>query len=131
MTRSTPSWCEALAPRGRRGGKSADSNQAQVTPQDFIPPAPPRGLVAVPSGGTIGLTWTPNTEPDLLGYVVYRRALPAVTADRLTESPVPGTTFTDRTARAGVTYFYSITAVDRSAHRNESAPSAEAEAALP
>ena len=111
--------------------ESADSNQAQVTPQDFLPPAPPRGLAAVPSQGAIGLTWIANTEPDLLGYVVYRRALPAVTAERLTESPVPGTTFTDRTARPGVTYLYSITAIDRSAHANESAPSAEVEAALP
>ncbi len=111
--------------------ESADSNEAQVTPQDFIPPAPPRGLTAVPSQGTIALTWIPNTEPDLLGYFVYRRALPAVKAERITDVPVPGTTFTDRNVRTGVSYLYSITAVDRSAHQNESAPSAEIEAALP
>ncbi len=120
VANSRPPWRE-----------SADSNQATVTPQDFIPPAPPRGLVAIPAPGTIDLTWNPNTEPDLLGYLVYRRRLPEVTAERLTDSPIPGTTFTDRTARPGVTYMYSVTAVDRSAHRNESAPSAEVEAGLP
>jgi hypothetical protein len=111
--------------------ESADSNAAQVTPQDFIPPAPPRGLVAIAAQGAVGLTWDPNTEPDLLGYFVYRRAAPQVTAERLTETPIPGATFTDRTAPPGATYLYSVTAVDRSAHRNESAPSAEVEAALP
>ncbi len=111
--------------------ESGDSNEARVTPQDFLPPAPPQGLVAIPAQGAIGLSWNPNVEPDILGYFVYRRALPQVTTDRLTDTPVPGTTFTDRTARPGVTYVYSITAVDRSAHRNESAPSAEIEAVLP
>jgi fibronectin type 3 domain-containing protein len=52
-------------------------------------------------------------------------------ATLLTPSPIPGTTYADRTARPDVTYMYAVTAVDRSARRNESAPSPEVEARLP
>jgi CheY-like chemotaxis protein len=40
---------------------------------DLTPPASPRGLVAVPAAGAIGLIWDTNREADLLGFVVYRR----------------------------------------------------------
>jgi fibronectin type 3 domain-containing protein len=102
-----------------------------VTPQDSIAPAPPAGLVAVPGERDVALTWRANREPDLLGYLVYRRELPQVVSVRLTDQTIPGTTFTDRTARRGATYVYTVTAVDRSARRNESAPSAEVEVSLP
>jgi hypothetical protein len=98
---------------------------------DFTPPAPPLGLVAVPGPGGIALIWEPNAESDLLGYLVYRRELPALTSSRLTEAPVPTTTYLDRTAQTGKSYVYTVTAVDRSGHQNESAPSVEASAALP
>jgi len=98
---------------------------------DLTPPAPPRGLVAVAVAGTIALSWDINPEVDLLGYVVYRREPPALTPARLTEAPIQSTTFTDRTARPRISYLYSVTAVDRSPRRNESAPSAEAPATLP
>jgi len=111
--------------------ESAGSNEASATPMDLTPPAPPRGLVAVPSAGTIGLIWDTNPEVDLLGYLVYRREPPALTPVRLTETPIRTTTFTDRTPRPGVSYLYTVTAVDRSPRRNESAPSTEASAALP
>jgi hypothetical protein len=111
--------------------ESAASNEASATPMDLTPPAPPRGLVAVPAAGTIGLIWDPNAESDLLGYLVYRREPPALTPVRLTETPIRTTTFADRTARPRISYLYSVTAVDRSPRRNESAPSAEASATLP
>jgi hypothetical protein len=66
-----------------------------------------------------------------LGYLVYRREPPALTPARLTQTPIQTTTFTDPTARPGVNYLYSVTAVDRSPRRNESAPSAETSASLP
>jgi hypothetical protein len=113
------------------GRESGDSAQVSVTPQDSIAPAPPAGLVAVPGERDVALTWRANREPDLLGYLVYRRELPQVVSVRLTDQTIPGTTFTDRTARRGATYVYTVTAVDRSARRNESAPSAEVEVSLP
>ncbi len=39
---------------------------------DNLPPAKPTGLKAVPDGNDITVTWNPNTEPDLDGYLLYR-----------------------------------------------------------
>jgi hypothetical protein len=111
--------------------ESTISNETAATPMDLAPPGPPRGLVAVPSAGAIGLIWDANPEVDLLGYLVYRREPPAVTPARLTQTPIQTTTFTDRTARPGVSYLYTVTAVDRSPRQNESPPSAEVSATLP
>ena len=36
--------------------------------------APPRGLAAAAEEDIIRLFWTPGPEPDLAGYLVYRRA---------------------------------------------------------
>jgi fibronectin type 3 domain-containing protein len=111
--------------------ESADSPAVRVVPQDFIPPAPPRGLVAIPGERVVALTWDAGAERDILGYLVYRREWPEVVPVRVTPSPIPGTTYADRSVRPGVTYVYTVTAVDRSPRRNESAPSPEVEARLP
>ena len=87
--------------------------------------------MAVPGEGSVGLTWTANVEPDILGYLVYRREAESSTPVRLTEAPILATTYTDRTPKPGVAYLYAVTAVDRSTRRNESAPSGEAAAATP
>ena len=39
---------------------------------DNGPPAAPTGLTAVPSGADAQTHWNPNTESDLLGYLLYR-----------------------------------------------------------
>ncbi|HWU39506.1 MAG TPA: hypothetical protein VN203_17800 [Candidatus Acidoferrum sp.] len=111
--------------------ESANSNEVSATPIDLTPPSPPQNLTAIPAPGIVSLSWVANTEPDILGYLVYRRELPAVTPVRLTDSPVQTTTFTDRGVRSGGNYAYTITAVDRSSRRNESAPSAEVYVTLP
>jgi hypothetical protein len=110
--------------------ESPNSIEVLVRLEDVVPPAPPQGLVAVPGLEAISLTWAANAEPDVLGYLVYRREVEATGQVRLTEAPVPGTTYTDRTVKPGASYAYAVTAVDRSVRRNESAPSAEAEATL-
>lgn len=111
--------------------ESGNSNEASATPQDLTPPAPPRGLTAIPAPGVVSLSWSANREPDLLGYLVYRREPPAQSPVRLTDRPTQTTTFTDRAVRAGATYIYAVTAVDRSPRRNESAPSPEVSVTLP
>jgi hypothetical protein len=111
--------------------ESANSNEVSATPIDLTPPAPPRGLTAIPAPGVVSMSWSVSTEPDVLGYLVYRRQPPALTPVRLTDIPVQTTTFTDRTVRPGATYVYTVTAVDRSPRRNESAPSAEVSVTMP
>ena len=57
--------------------RSALSPAITVTMRDVFPPKAPAGLAAVPSTGSIDLSWEPNTEPDLAGYLVYRQTVGA------------------------------------------------------
>ncbi len=55
-----------------------DSAVVHLMVHDVFPPAVPSGLQAVFSSvgqkPFIDLTWAPNTESDLAGYIVYRRS---------------------------------------------------------
>ena len=75
---------------------------------------------------SIDLSWRPNTDPDLAGYIVYRqeidsKGVAAGTATRLNPIPVVGPAYRDHTAIAGHRYAYYVTAVDTAG--NESGPS--------
>ncbi|MBI3562427.1 MAG: PD40 domain-containing protein [Gammaproteobacteria bacterium] len=47
------------------------TDQASVV-IDNLPPAAPTGLVATPTAANVQLNWNPNSETDLLGYLVFR-----------------------------------------------------------
>jgi fibronectin type 3 domain-containing protein len=109
--------------------RSTPSATITALMRDTFPPAAPAGLAAVPGNGSIDLSWEPNTEPDLAGYIVYRQA---VVADgtltgaptRLTPSLIPAPAYSDLTAQPGQAYSYSVVAVDSAG--NQSTPSSEA-----
>jgi hypothetical protein len=109
-----------------------DSPIASVFADDKFPPDAPAGLQAVFSGLAqqpfIDLTWTPNTEPDLAGYNVYRHAgnSPPV---KINSELVKTSSFSDAKVSPGMKYFYSVTAVDL--RGNESGKSPEASEAVP
>lgn len=114
--------------------RSAPSTSVTVVMRDTFPPKPPAGLETiagtVASAPSIDLSWRPNSEPDLAGYLVYRKELGAGgqatgALVRLTPSPVQEPGFRDTTVVAGNTYSYFVTAVD--AVGNESAASAPAQ----
>jgi hypothetical protein len=110
---------------------SLASPPVTVVMRNTFPPHAPSGLEAVPGGATaadrsIDLSWTPNVDPDLAGYIVYRqeidtKGVAAGTATRLNSTPVVGPAYRDQTAVAGRRYAYHVTAVDTAG--NESAPS--------
>jgi predicted small lipoprotein YifL len=100
-----------------------------VTPVDRFPPAAPRGLVAVGSGGAINLIWEANTDADLGGYLVLRGEAPGDTLQPVTTTPIQETTYRDTTVTPGVRYVYAIVAVDRATPRNVSAQSPRVEEA--
>jgi hypothetical protein len=109
-----------------------DSPVVSVFANDIFPPAVPEGLEAVFSGIAqqpfIDLTWTPDTEPDLAGYNVYRRVggeAPVRINSELVKTP----SFRDAGVKPGMTYLYSVSAVDLRA--NESARSKEASETVP
>jgi hypothetical protein len=106
--------------------------------KDIFPPAPPTGLAAVPGGTTpadasIDLSWEPDTDADLAGYIVYRQQVNSTgaltgPATRLNATPVVGPAYRDQTAVPGKTFAYRVTAVDTVG--NESAPSADVQEKL-
>ncbi|HXA57327.1 MAG TPA: fibronectin type III domain-containing protein [Candidatus Acidoferrum sp.] len=115
--------------------ESADSNLATVTLNDVYPPGTPTQLIATPvpaENGTpahIDLSWAINPETDLAGYNVYRSEQSGESGTRLNPQPLPTPTFRDMNAVPGRSYFYTVTAVDRTG--NESAASAAVQGALP
>jgi hypothetical protein len=114
------------------------SSPVTVTMLDTFPPGVPTGLEAVPGGATpsdrsIDLSWTPDIDPDLAGYSVYRQEVTSAgqvagTATRLNTTPIVGPAYRDQTAVSGHRYAYRVTAVD--ATGNESAPSADVQETL-
>lgn len=100
---------------------------------DTFPPAVPSGLeaVAVPDKKTIDLSWQPNSDSDLAGYIVYRADDSDSTAWTPLSGPQPLTApaYRDTSVQTGHTYRYAVTAVDLSGH--ESARSTETRESLP
>ena len=103
--------------------ESPDSAEVQAKPRDMMPPASPTGITVVPGIGRVFLTWNENKESDLGGYHVYRSKKSGLEYIRLTDKPLNRTTFSDETVGQGSTYYYVVTALDKSG--NESARSRE------
>jgi hypothetical protein len=109
------------------------SAPVRVEAIDVFPPAVPTGLVAVAvrseNGGpaAIDLSWEPDAEADVAGYIVYRHE-EAGSWQRISPSePVVGPAFRDAQVQAGHSYHYAVSAIDLGGH--ESARSAEIEQA--
>ncbi len=112
----------------------------RIEAEQLFPPNAPKGLAAVATAGengaspAIDLSWQPDTEADLAGYIVYRRELAATGAggswQRISPTqPVVGPAYHDTNVQPGHTYDYAVTAVDQEGH--ESARSAEAQETVP
>jgi len=111
------------------------SQPVQVEAKDVFPPDAPTGLAAVATlaqnGGetAIDLSWQPNTETDLAGYVVYRREEDGTWTRISPAEPVVGPAFHDTKVQPGHTYRYAVSALDRGGR--ESARSDEAQESVP
>ena len=98
---------------------------------DTFPPAVPQGLVAVlvPEEKTVDLSWQPDTEDDLAGYIVYRSESGGDWKRISGPQPLTGPAYRDATVELGHGYRYAVSAIDRTGH--ESKRSAEAEETVP
>jgi hypothetical protein len=119
----------AIRREGTGTAEGEPSSRIAATPTDLTPPAPPADLVAIPSQGTVRLSWSPSPDADVSGYVIYRA--PAGGARiRVGSVRVPATTFVDQGVPAGE-YRYTVTAQDTSARANESRATNEARVLVP
>ena len=77
--------------------------------------------------GPLELSWNPNPESDILGYIVLR----ASGAGQFTEvaNYLDAPAFTDRDVQRGVRYRYKVTALDL--RKNQSVTSQEVEITVP
>jgi fibronectin type 3 domain-containing protein len=99
--------------------ESGLSAAATVEFRDLVPPPPPASVtVLVETSRIARLIWDPVDAPDIRGYNVYRTE--GKVRLKLTPHPAQQTFFGDESLQHGVTYFYTVTSVDRSG--NESAP---------
>ena len=109
-----------------------DSALAHLVTHDIFPPAVPSGLQAVYSSvgqkPFIDLSWAPDTEGDLAGYIVYRRT-DASSAYVVVSDVLKSPAWRDTDVHAGQKYFYTVAAVD--VRGNQSAQSAPASETVP
>ncbi|MBI1954789.1 MAG: hypothetical protein HYS38_00175 [Acidobacteria bacterium] len=100
---------------------TAPSDSVEVIAGDRFPPAAPQNVRAVGTPGAVEIVWSPNTEPDLAGYNVYRSQ--GATFTKINPELLLIPLFRDTLAQAGLRYRYHVRAVDKSG--NESVPSEE------
>jgi hypothetical protein len=93
---------------------------------DAAAPASPGGVSAAGGVNTVSLQWNPVAAADLDHYTLYRSTQPGGLAGKtVVKSAGAGTaSLVDESVVGGLSYFYQLTAVDKSG--NESAPSTEA-----
>jgi fibronectin type 3 domain-containing protein len=77
---------------------------------------------------SVALSWTASAST-VVGYNTYSSTTTGGPYAKLTSAPNAGTTYTDSTVQAGLTYYYVVTAVDSSGM--ESADSTQISATIP
>jgi len=115
--------------------EGSDPQPLDVIAHDTFPPAAPRDVQAVfagavdPNQNFIDVTWSPNSENDLAGYNVYRTERhdpnpssggPESGSDfgyadylkKVNTELLKTPSFRDSNVRAGMDYYYLVTAVD-------------------
>ena len=111
------------------------SAPVRVEVRDIFPPTVPTGLAAVATtgdngvGNAIDLSWQPVTDPDLAGYVVYRREGDGGWQRISPAGPLVPPAFHDAQVQPGHSYHYAVSSIDQGG--NESARSAETEESVP
>jgi len=71
-----------------------------------------RAVLPTPVPHTVSLNWTPSTSSNVVGYNVYRTAVPGGSYSKLNTSPVAAAAYADTAVVSGYTYYYVATAVD-------------------
>jgi fibronectin type 3 domain-containing protein len=78
---------------------------------------------------SVTLSWAASNSAGVAGYNVYRSTVSGRSYARITSSPDGNLSYTDSTVGAGQSYFYVVTAVDRTGA--ESTYSNQAQAVVP
>ncbi|MDE2971868.1 MAG: fibronectin type III domain-containing protein, partial [Acidobacteriota bacterium] len=94
-----------------------------VVPLDVFPPVPPSDLRLFWRSEQTELSWRDSASTDVAGYHVYRSGPDGAGFQRLTQTLVEQTSYTDAERDPRGAYRYAVTAVDGADPPNESLPS--------
>jgi len=110
------------------------SAPVRVDVADIFPPAVPSGLVAVATAGengnppAIDLSWQPDTDPGLAGYIVYRRETTGGESFAWQSispaEPLIGPGFHDSNVQVGHSYMYAVSAIGQNGRESARSPEA-------
>ncbi|WP_348262367.1 fibronectin type III domain-containing protein [Telmatobacter sp. DSM 110680] len=109
----------------------AFSAAVEVEAKDVFPPSVPTGLAAVATAGANGeaaaidLSWQPDADGDLAGYVVYRREGEGEWGRISASTPTIEPAFHDAQVQAGRTYHYAVSALSKSGHESDRSDEAQ------
>ena len=97
--------------------ESDPSEILTVIPKDTFPPAAPSSITIASRGGLVSIFWPASSEPDVIGYNVYRSD-DEKTWTKITPRPITTITFSDKQVKANQKYFYQITAIDNAGNES-------------
>ena len=93
----------------------ASSPAVPATPHDGLPPATPAGFTATAGDSSVVLAWTASADPEVRSYEVRRDGVLVATPS------AAATTWTDIGRTNGVSYAYTLVAVDVAGMRSPAA----------
>ncbi len=99
--------------------ESIESNILQISPKDTFPPSPPAAITLAATPTTISIFFATNPEKDIVGYRIYRsedKDLDKEKWELLTSEILTTNTFQDPRVESGKTYYYFLTAEDKSSN---------------
>lgn len=111
-------------------GNEGKSPKVLAEVHDITPPATPKNITATPDTGRIILRWDANTEPDLMGYQIFRTVDNDLDAYYvlLNSDPIKVNSFIDTLPRnARNKFLYKVTAVDSAFNRSAYPPPVKAQ----
>ena len=113
---NTQEYSFAITAMDKDTNESVKSDSVKATPLNLVPAAVPSGLEAEVTdllGGDVTLTWTPNTEHDLLGYHVF------VDGVKVTSAPISEPTYSVDGLKYGENHNFAILALNDSLTESE------------
>ncbi|RLC55775.1 MAG: hypothetical protein DRI30_06990, partial [Chloroflexi bacterium] len=122
----TSSLSEAAVYSLKLEAEDINGNQSQATTHitiDNQPPAAPTGLVTIGNNTAVNLSWNANSEPDLLGYIVFRNERIAnstgIVIGDLKPFAVTAANYSDLALADGL-FKYTVAAIDLAGNLSES-----------
>jgi len=121
-------WTRDEAFNWSEGLSNGATTWAQVV---SLAPEPPTGLVAKAGNRKVTLTWTPNTEPDMKSYWVYRSTTSGSYNVALATVTHPTTEYEDGGLTNDIIYYYVLKAVDEAGLESDASYEVWARPSLP